>query len=108
MLFNDRRANARALKAANGPGLSPAGYERDDQSRYNVRRIAADERNLSLKNYPKPGRIMSKKEAIGRGVDAHEFYEKNPEELNAGNRYRAENDQNPITMNIPKNKKKGK
>ena len=30
------------------------------------------------------------------------------EELNAGNRYRAENDQSPITMNIPKNKRKGK
>jgi hypothetical protein len=49
---------------------------------------------------------MGKKEAIGRGVDAHEFYEKNPEELTAGNRYRVQHDQNPITMNIPKDKKK--
>jgi len=104
MLFNDRRANARALKAANGPGLSPAGYERDDQSRYNVRRIAADERNLSLKQ----GSLMGKKEAVGRGVDAHEFYEKYPTELKAANRYRAENDQNPIVISIPKNKRKGK
>ena len=104
MLFNDRRAIKRALNAAQGPSLAPKGYERDDQSRYNVRRIAADERNLALKR----GHIMGKKEAIGRGVDTHEFYEKNLEELNAGNRYRAENDQSPITMNIPKNKKKGK
>ena len=103
-MFNDRRANARALKAAQGPSLAPRGYERDDQSRYNVRRIAADERNLALKR----GHLMGKKEAIGRGVDTHEFYEKNPVELNAGNRYRIENDQNPITMSIPKNKRKGK
>ena len=104
MEFNDRRANARGLEAAQGPSLAPKGYNRDDQSRYNVRRIAADERNLALKR----GYVMSKKEAIGRGVDTHEFYEKNPEELNAENRYRAENDQNPIKMSIPKNKRKGK
>jgi hypothetical protein len=104
MMFNDRRANERGLKAAQGPSLAPAGYERDDQSRYNVRRIAADERNLSLKR----GRLMSKKEAYGRGVDAHEFYEKNPTELTAANRYRIENDQNPIKMSIPKNNRKGK
>ena len=104
MEFNDRRANERGLKAAHGPSLAPKGYNRDDQSRYNVRRIAADERNLALKR----GYVMSKKEAIGRGVDTHEFYEKNPEELNAENRYRAENDQNPIKMSIPKNKRKGK
>jgi hypothetical protein len=105
MLFNDRRANARALKAAQGPSLAPAGYERDDQSRYNVRRIAADERNLSLRS---ANGFMGKKEAFGRGVDAHEFYEKNPTELTAANRYRIENKQNPIKMVIPKNNRKGK
>lgn len=104
MLFNDRRANKRALNAAQGPSLAPKGYERDDQSRYNVRRIAADERNLSIKRGP----LMGKKEAIGRGVDTHEFYEKNPTELKATNRYRVENDQKPIIMSIPKNKRKGK
>ena len=104
MLFNDRRATKRALNAAQGPSLAPKGYERDDQSRYNVRRIAADERNLSLKR----GSLMGKKEAMGRGVDTHEFYEKNPTELKAANRYRTENDQNPIVISIPKNKRKGK
>ena len=104
MLFNDRRATKRALNAAQGPSLAPKGYERDDQSRYNVRRIAADERNLSLKR----GSLMGKKEAMRRGVDTHEFYEKNPTELTAANRYRIENKQNPIKMVIPKNNRKGK
>ena len=33
MLFNDRRANARALKAANGPSLAPKGYKPDTEAR---------------------------------------------------------------------------
>jgi hypothetical protein len=33
MLFNDRRANKRALKAANGPSLAPKGYKPDTEAR---------------------------------------------------------------------------
>jgi hypothetical protein len=36
MLFNDRRANARALKAANGPSLAPKNYKSDTTGRAKV------------------------------------------------------------------------
>ena len=36
MLFNDRRANARALKAANGPSLAPKSYKPDTKGRAEV------------------------------------------------------------------------
>ena len=37
MLFNDRRANKRALKAANGPSRAPKGYKPDTAGRKVVR-----------------------------------------------------------------------
>jgi hypothetical protein len=36
MLFNDRRATQRALKAANGPSLAPKGYKTDSSRRSEV------------------------------------------------------------------------
>ena len=36
MMFNDRRANARALKAANGPSLAPKGYKPDTAGREKI------------------------------------------------------------------------
>lgn len=41
MLFNDRRANKRALKAANGPSLAPKGYKPDTAGRNVVRSEAS-------------------------------------------------------------------
>ena len=41
MLFNDRRANKRALKAANGPSLAPKGYKPDTAGRNVVRDAAS-------------------------------------------------------------------
>lgn len=38
--FNDRRANKRALKAANGKSLAPRGYKSDAKSRTQVKDIA--------------------------------------------------------------------
>ena len=40
MLFNDRRANKRALKAAQGPSLAPKGYKADTTGRQQVRKAA--------------------------------------------------------------------
>ena len=36
MIFNDRRGNARALKAANGPSLAPKSYKTDSSRRSEV------------------------------------------------------------------------
>ena len=36
MLFNDRRSNKRALKAANGPSLAPKKYKPDTAGRAEV------------------------------------------------------------------------
>ena len=36
MIFNDRRANQKALKAANGPSLAPKGYKTDSTRRSEV------------------------------------------------------------------------
>lgn len=50
MLFNDRRANKRALKAANGPSLAPKGYKPDTAGRKVVRAAASPilEKNQNL------------------------------------------------------------
>lgn len=40
MMFNDRRANKRALKAANGKSLAPKRYKSDAKSRSQVTDIA--------------------------------------------------------------------
>jgi hypothetical protein len=40
VLFNDRRANKRALKAAQGSSLASKGYESDTEGRMLVRRAA--------------------------------------------------------------------
>ena len=103
MIFNDRR-NAKALKAANGPSLAPKGYKPDTESRKNVKRFAVEDINTGLKR----GNFMSKKEAYKRGAESQEFYEKQPEELNAHNRYADATGQRPIAIDIPKNKRKGK
>jgi len=41
MIFNDRRTNKRALKAANGPSLAPKGYKPDTAGRKVVRAAAS-------------------------------------------------------------------
>ena len=41
MEFNDRRANKRALKAANGPSLAPKGYKPDTAGRKVVKAAAS-------------------------------------------------------------------
>jgi hypothetical protein len=102
--FNDRRANKRALKAANGSSLAPKGYKPDTESRKNVKRFAADDRNNSLKY----GKLMGKREAYQRGADKQDFYEKNPTELKAFNRDASDKGTRPIAIDIPKNKRKGK
>ena len=103
MIFNDRR-NAKALKAANGPSLAPKGYKPDTESRKNVKRFAGEDINTGLKR----GNFMSKKEAYQSGAGKQEFYEKQPEELNAHNRYSDATGQRPIAIDVPKNKRKGK
>ena len=103
MLFNDRRATKRALNAAQGPSLAPAGYEPDSLSRKNVRMFSSEDRTSALKR----GHFMSKKEGMARGVARQEFYEKNPIELKARNRYEVEKGEKQTKISIPKNKKKG-
>ena len=47
MIFNDRRANKRALKAAQGPSLAPKGYKPDTEGRGIVHIAAGGGTNLS-------------------------------------------------------------
>ena len=56
MEFNDRRANKRALKAANGPSLAPKGYKPDTAGRQEVRKAAvsgADRPDSNKQRYNK-------------------------------------------------------
>jgi hypothetical protein len=100
--FNDRRANKRALKAAQGPSLAPKGYKPDTQSRQNVKRFAAEDINRGLTRW----NFMDKKEAYRRGADTQEYYENQPGELKAWNRHAAASGQPEISIDVPKNKKK--
>jgi hypothetical protein len=45
MMFADRRANKRALKAANGPSLAPKGYETEPWGREMVTHAATEGRS---------------------------------------------------------------
>ena len=100
--FNDRRANKRALKAAQGPSLAPKGYEPDTQNRQNVKRFAVEAVNTGIKR----GNFMRKKEAYKRGTNTQEFYEKNPVELKAFNRHASSTGEQKISIKVPVNKKK--
>ena len=51
MLFNDRRANKRALKKAQGPSLAPRGY--NPGSRTLIHSTAAEETGTRKQRYAK-------------------------------------------------------
>jgi hypothetical protein len=102
MLFNDRRADKRALKAATGPSLAPKGYKPDTKSRQNVKRFATEDINRNLTRW----NFMGRKEAYRRGADTQDYYENQPGELKAWNRHAASTGETEISIDVPKNKKK--
>ena len=49
MLFNDRRSNQKALKAANGPSLAPKGYKTDSSRRSEVHARANSQMGVAFR-----------------------------------------------------------
>ena len=65
--FNDRRANKRALKAANGPRLSPKKYKNSDADIAHVQSHAGEP---GAKNWPTKNEYHS-------AAESFDFFEKN-------------------------------
>ena len=65
MEFNDRRANKRALKAANGPSLAPKGYKPDNVSRSMINSVASIAPGSRKKAYELATGFHDKKGTVG-------------------------------------------